>query len=112
MYNCDFEMTYTKHDSNDIYQKELLKAFNMKSFNNKNLIKKINVLFNIFNSKFNDIFELIKKKYKTPFILDNFSCFQILFSWENLFKTHTFLQIYLKKNEINTNIILKHLLNI
>ena len=112
MYNYKLKITYKQKESNTLYQEELLKVFNMDNFDTKILVEKIQILFNIFNKKFYDIFEIIKKKYKTPFILDNFSCFQILFSWENLFKMHKFLEIYFEKNIINKNIILDHLLNI
>ena len=112
MYNCDFKMEYKEKNCNKLYQKDLLKAFDMEIFDNKILIQKINVLFNIFNKDFSDIYEKIKEKYKMPFILDDFTCFQVLFSWENLIKTHEFLELYFKQNITNKDIILKHLLNL
>lgn len=112
MYNYKLKITYKKKESETLYQEELLKVFNIHTFDTKILVEKIQILFNIFNKNFDDIFEIIKKKYKIPFILDNYSCFQILFSWENFFKMHFFLKIYFEKKTINKNIILNHLLNI
>lgn len=116
MYNYDFKITYKNKDNeketDTIYRSEILKAFNMEIFNTKNLVEKVTVLFNIFKNDFSDIFKIIKKKYKTPFNLDDFSCFQILFSWEHFFIMHSFLEIYFNKKKIEKNIILNHLLNI
>lgn len=116
MYNCNFNITYKNKDNENetdsLYQKEILKAFKIEEFDTKILVEKITLLFNKFNKYFNEIFEIIKKKYKTPFILDDFSCFQILFSWENFFIMHQFLEMYFNKKKIEKNIILKHLLNI
>jgi len=111
MYNFSFEMTY-KNKDNETYQKELLKVFNMETFNQEILMNKISILFSKFNNELKDIFEIIKKRYKFPFEIDDFSCFQILFSWENLETTHLFFQNYFKNKKINKNIISKHLLNI
>ena len=116
MYNYNFKVTYkddkNEKESNILYQQEILKAFNMEEFDTNILVKKITILFNKFNKDFNEIFEMIKKRYKIPFILDDFACFQILFSWENFFKIHQFLKIYFNENKMEKNIILKHLLNI
>ena len=84
----------------------------IETFNQEILMNKINTLFSKFNNEIKDIFEIIKKRYKFPFEIDDFSCFQILFSWENLETTHLFFQNYFKNKKINKNIISKHLLNI
>jgi len=116
MYNYNFNITYKNKDNenetNSLYRQEILKAFIMEEFDTKILVEKITLLFNKFKNDFDDIFEIVKKRYKTPFILDDFSCFQILFSWEIFFIMHQFLQIYFNKKKIEKNIILKHLLNI
>lgn len=111
MYNYNFEMTYKSKDDKT-YRKELLKALNMDVFDTKIMIKKLNVLLNLLEKEFEDIFNVIKKRYKVPFELDNFSCFQILFSWENLDKTHETLKYFFNNNIFNKKIILEHLLNI
>ncbi len=114
MYNYNFKITYKNNEkeTDSLYQQEILKAFKMEEFDTKILVEKITLLFNKFKNDFDEIFEIIKKRYKTPFHLDDFSCFQILFSWENFFIMHQFLEIYFNKKKIEKNIILKHLLNI
>ena len=111
MYNFNFEMTYREKD-NETYQNELLKALKMKSYDTKIMTQKIQILFDKFKLDLKEVFEIIKKKYKVPFKLDDFTCFQILFSWENLDKTHTVFKHFFINNKFEKNIILEHLLNI
>lgn len=116
MYNFNFKISYKNKDNeketDTIYREEILKAFNMEVFDTKVLVEKVTVLFNIFKNDFSDIFKNIKKRCNTLFILDDFSCFQILFSWEHFFIMHSFLEIYFNEKKIEKNIILNHLLNI
>ena len=111
MYNYNFEMTYKSKDD-ETYRKELLKALNIEKFDTKIMVEKLNNLLKLFNDECKDFFDIIRKKYKVPFELDDFSCFQILFSWENLDKMHETLKYFFINNVFDKKIILEHLLNI
>ena len=104
-------MTYKSKDD-ETYRKELLKALNMETYNTKIMINTLKKLLTVLKEHFSEIFNKIREKYTLPFKLDDFSCFQILFSWENLDKTHETLKYYFTNNIFNKKIILKHLLNI
>lgn len=73
------------NDSNNLYQIQLLQLFNLKHYNESLLNKKIDLLYSHLQS-YNQIINLIQLiKDKNPNILiDDNTCFTILFSYDYL----------------------------
>lgn len=85
------------NESNMLYQIQLLQLFNLKNYNESLLNEKINLLYTHLQS-YSQIIQLIQLiKDKNPnIIIDNNTCFKILFSYDYFF---TFIKcLYQIKN--------------
>jgi len=99
MYNYNLILTYKNKDDINIYQKEFLQCFNLDEYNYEIIKKKMNNLYSKVNDIFSEAIEIIKKNNNFTFKLDNRDYFQLLFSWENLEKTHIILNQYFNKKK-------------
>ena len=117
MYNYSFNMSYLDVQdeflSNSQYKKDLLKAFSLQTYNHEKIMKEIEVLYDKLkdNAQIIEILTNIKlKKYLPSFLMNNESCFVLLFSFENVNYFHKCLGYLLKNKPIDEDYFRKFLL--
>jgi len=108
MYNYYSKMYYMdeKDDflSNCQYKKDILKAFSLQTYNHEKIMQGIDMLYKKFedNDQVQELLTNIKlKKYLPSFLMNNETCFILLFSFENFNYFHKCLGYLLEDKPIN-----------
>ena len=104
MYNYSLKLNYIESDSDTLYRKEILNAFNLIEYSDK-INDEIMILFKKHKNYFINIINTIKKSNNNKFTLfqntDEYFFFTILFSWEYFYYTHELLKsIHLKETPL------------
>ena len=96
MYVTDFICTYNRMEcdendlSHELYQIQLLQAFNIKEFDDKIVNEETEILYEKYKNN-TDIVELIDYRKNELMIDDNLILFRSFFAYDNFFKFHSLL---------------------
>ena len=117
MYNYSFKMSYMDERdeflSNSQYKKDLLEAFSLQTYNHEKIMKEIETLYDKLkdNVQIQEILTNMKlKKYLPSFLMNNESCFILLFSFENVNYFHKCLGYLLEDKPIDEDYFRKFVL--
>ena len=61
-YAFDFHCTYKQLDDDDLYRSQFLQAFKIESWNDKEITRKTDILFEKVGSHFSKVFEIFRKE--------------------------------------------------
>ena len=100
MYNYLIDLTYKKHDNDDIYRSELLNCFNLNKYDD-DINSEIEKLYNIVKEHYTQILPHLKNNKKLAFfnISEDYLYFTFLFSWDYFYDNHEFLKSINLNNE-------------
>ena len=88
MYNYSLKLTY-KASSDDVYRDELMKVFNIESYDGNAINDTINKeLIPLVRDYFQPVYETMNKHNRFPFPLDESVCMTLLLSWEYFYLFH------------------------
>jgi hypothetical protein len=101
---CTYHLIDDIHDSNLLYQIQLLQAFELNIFDDIKIENELEILFNkIFNyTQINNIINFIKKKHNL-YIVSDIIAFKILFNYDYFYIFFKCLQELFINNYITEN---------
>ena len=109
MYNYSFYCTYldissNEHKQDNLYRKELLKAFDIENYDHEKMMSTIKELYSKYkeNPQIIAILHLLKETNKYSFLFNNFKdLFTLLFSFEYFYYFHTCIAELEQSNSIS-----------
>jgi len=89
MYNYSLKLTYNNSSDDNIYRNELMKVFNIETYNGDKINDTINKeLIPLAKDYFQPVYEIMNNNNRFPFPLDESVCITLLLSWEYLYLFH------------------------
>ena len=106
MYNYSFDTTYQTIDGDlgdTKYREEMLKAFNMTEYEDEELKRKMDKLYNTIKDECNkhELIKSMKSKNQFPFVLDDNSTLIFFFSFDYFNLFHKCIQDFFKNGHFS-----------
>jgi hypothetical protein len=103
MYNKDLVCSYKEKESNELFQKELLEAFYVSTY--EELSNHIEQLYHLIrrNSQLQELLQKVEKKYEWA---NKDHCFYLLFSYDYFIYTHDYIKDILNDQNPKNHVFL------